>query len=186
MVYYIEAQVYLNGHVVCEAIREIIVMPVAEAPPPMDQAGLVNEYSLFASTTLGTYWRRKNALVVSVSSSEPRPLLFEASGAMEDPSSTALQLTFLVRHMHMGDDFKDVTEPEISNCDLIITLEATTYFLRDEEHSVLSIAEARGTPHSVVKTTKFKPQRLKVKLLNWDRAKDSTCTVTLTQVEAPN
>ncbi len=176
--YYIEVRLFLKGHLVCEASREIILMPVAAMPPPIEPGDLQNEYRLFTSSELGTSWRRKHNLMVSISSSEPRPLSFSISSAKDEVFSTELVLAFSTRRM-LGDiETENLARPEVTECNLAITLEATTYFLWHEEESVLSVAEARDTPFSVVKTAKFKSQRMKVRLLNWDRKKSSTCEQT--------
>ena len=173
--YYIDARFFLKGHVVRETTREIMVMPVTETPPPIDPGDLRNEYRLLASSPIGISWRRRRPLTVSISSSEPLPLNFEASRAKEDLPLTELLITFSARHLPSEGDSTVLAQPEITECDLTITIEATTYFLRNEEHSVLSISEAFDTPFSVVKTTKFKPQRLRVRFLNWEKAKEPSC-----------
>jgi hypothetical protein len=172
--YYIDARFFLKGRTVRETTREIIVMPVIETPPPIDPADFRNEYRLLASSTIGISWRRRYPLEISISSSEPRPLNFEASRVKEDLSLTELLITFLARHLSSEGDSNHLAQPEISECHLAITLEATTFFFRNEEHSVLSISETRDTPFSVVKNTRFKPQRLKVCFLNWQRVKNSS------------
>lgn len=173
--YYLEARLFFKGQVVGKTIREIIVMPVSEKPPPVDPGDLANEYRLFASSPLSTSWRRKQAMTVSISSSEPRAVLFEtprvkdSGGTGDCTPSTEIILSFSARQMLSGEHSEDVQRPEISECDITLTLEATTYFLRNEEHSVLSVAEARGVPFSVVKTTRFKSQKMKFHFLNWER-----------------
>ncbi|KAN0110793.1 hypothetical protein V8E51_007180 [Hyaloscypha variabilis] len=172
--YYIEARLFLKGHFVCEASREIILMPVAVMPPPIEPGDLKNEYRLFTSSELGTSWRRKHSLMVSISSSEPRPLSFSISSAKDEVFSTELVLAFSARPIPSDNETENLARTEVTECNLAITLEATTYFLRHEEESVISVVEARDTPFSVVKTAKFKSQRMKVRLLNWDRAKSTT------------
>jgi hypothetical protein len=177
--YYIETRLFLKGQLVSGASREIMVMPIAVTPPPIEPGDLVNEYRLFATSSLSTSWRRKHAITVSISSSEPRALVFE-SARLKDGGVTAdciptteLLLNFSARQTLNGDSCDDIIKPEIRDCDLTLALEATTYFLRHEEHSVLSITEARNIPFSVVKTTRFKSQRLKVRLLNWKRVNEA-------------
>jgi hypothetical protein len=179
--YYIEARLFLKGHLVCEASREIILMPVAVMPPPIEPGDLKNEYRLFTSSELGISWRRKHGLMVSISSSEPRPLSFSIPSAKDEILSTELVLAFSARPMLSDNETENLARPEVTECNLAITLEATTYFLRREEESVLSVVEARDTPFSVVKTAKFKSQRMKIRLLNWDRAKSTTCRSTPTK-----
>ncbi|KAE9372632.1 hypothetical protein N431DRAFT_457332 [Stipitochalara longipes BDJ] len=171
--YYIEARLFLKGHLVCEAAREIILMPIVEMPPPTEPGDLRNEYRLFTSSELSTCWRRKHNLMVSMSSSEPRPLLFDILTAKEK-LPTNLVVLFSARRILKDNDCESPSKPEITECNLAITLEATTYFLRHEEESVLSVAEAGDIPFSVIKTTRFKSQRLKIRSLMWDRAQGST------------
>jgi hypothetical protein len=168
--YFIEIRLFLKGRAVCEATREIMVMPVAETPPPIDPEDLRNEYCLFASSPLGISWRRRHCLMVSVASLEPQSLLFNSASAKEYLSSTELLLTFSVRQMLADNDSWYFAKPEITNCDITITLEATTYFLPQEEQSVLSVSEARDRQYSVVKMSKFKTQSLKFRSLKWDKA----------------
>jgi hypothetical protein len=173
--YYIEARLFLKGRMTCDASREIIVMPVTETPPPIEPEDLRNEYRLFASSPMGISWRRRHDMTISISSLEPRPLIFEASKQTDVVPSTHLLLRFSTQQILTGDASEELTKPEIANCDLTITLEATTYFLQYEEHSVLSFAEAQNTPFSVVKTARFKTQRQNFRLLDWKRSSDVNC-----------
>lgn len=75
--YYIETWLFLNGHVACQAIREIMVMPVAETPPPIGPGDLRNEYRFFSSSQLGISWRRRHTPL------EPQPLLFKSPSIKE-------------------------------------------------------------------------------------------------------
>jgi len=176
VVYCIEARLFLRGHLVSQAVREIILMPVAAIPPPTEPGDFQNEYRLFTSSGLGTRWRRGNSSTVSMYSSEPRPLLFGIPDAKEEILPSQLVLGFSARQMFRSTDFETLERPpDITECNLTITLEATTYFLRDEAESILSIMEACNTPFAVIKTTKFKCQRLKFQFLTWNRARDSTC-----------
>jgi hypothetical protein len=173
--YYIEARLFLKSRVICDASREIIVMPVAETPPPIEPEDLRNEYRLFASSPMGVSWRRKHAMTISMSTLEPQPLIFGDSKMTDVVPSTELLLRFSARQMLAGDALEELTKPEITDCDLTIILEATTYFLQREENSVLSFAEAQNTPLSVVKTARFKTQKQKFRSLNWRRSKEVNC-----------
>ena len=173
--YYIEARLFSKGVLVSQTMREIILMPVVVMPPPTEPGDLRNEYRLFTSSELGNRWRRRNSLVVSMSSSEPQPLLFKISNTKEEFPPSQLVLGFSARQMLKHTDFETLARPGLTECNLTITLEATTYFLRHEAESVLSVAEAYDTPCSVVKTTRYKAQRLKLKLLSWEKAKGPTC-----------
>jgi len=177
--YYIEALFSLKGKAGCEVRREIIVMPVAEQPPPMEPEDLNKEYQLFSSSTLGTFWRRKKAMTISISSLEPRPLVFGGSKRKSRIPGTQLQLKFSTRRLLSSNSMENFAQPQIADCELTITLEATTYFLEHEEDSVMSFAEARKSPFAVVKTARFNMQRRKFRMLNWKRGAEVTCEAPL-------
>jgi hypothetical protein len=179
--YYIESRFFLKGRVICNVNREIMMMPAAEPPPPIEPDDLRNEYQLSASSVLGISWRRRQTMAISISSYEPRPLIFGDPSAGNDLPSTELLLQFSTRQLATGNEPEDLA-PEISDCELTITLEAITYFLQREEYSVLSFTEAHDTPFSVVKTTKFKTQRRKFRGLNWKKAKHTDCKCPRTSV----
>jgi hypothetical protein len=65
----------------------------------------------------------------------------------------------------VGDGSGNLAKLETTGCGITTTLEATTYFLPHGEHSILSVSEARDRRFSIVKTTKFKAQKLKLRLL---------------------
>jgi hypothetical protein len=150
-------------------------MPACEAPPPLEPEDLKKEYQLFAAAALGSFWRRKKGIVVTSSSTEPRPFLLQSLDDNKIAPSTDLFLNFSsTRKLHVN-DVGGLFKPQITHCEVKITLESTTYFLGQENRSVMSLTEAKGCPSTVLKAARFSTQKKKIKLGEWNRAKDVIC-----------
>jgi hypothetical protein len=173
--YHIDARLLMKGQTIFGESREIIVMPACEAPPPLEPEDLKKEYTLFAAAALGSFWRRKKGIMVTSSSTEPRPFLLQSLDDKKVAPSTDVFLNFSSsRKLHVN-DVEKLFRPTITHCEVKITLESTTYFLNQENRSVMSLTEAKGCPSTVLKATKFSTQKKKVKLGEWNKKKDVTC-----------
>lgn len=169
--YHIEARISRGGKVVGDARREIIVIPTAEKPPPLDPEHLKYEYRFSAASSLGSFWKTKKSITVSVATREPPPIVFPSLKGESTVVGTQLLLNFKVRKMY---DMKEILiEPPVTECEVSVTLEAITYFLEQEKEQVLSIAETRQCPSAILKRKKFKTQKRKLKLEGWKRVIDT-------------
>ena len=170
--YHLEARISKGKDVVCGAHSEIIVVATTETPPPLDPEDLKNEYCLAAASSLGSFWKAKKKVVtVSVSSREPRPILFQSSKAECGLVETGLPLNFRARKMYKSGE--SLVVPPVMECEVTVTLEAITYFLEREEKRVLSIAEMGRSSNAIMKRRKFKTQKMQLKLDGWKRETDS-------------
>jgi hypothetical protein len=171
--YHIEARISRRGKVVCYTRREIILMPTTETPPPLDPGDLKHDYRLLTALSLGSFWKPKKTISITVSSKEPRPVVFPYLKGEWASGNTEVLLDFKARKTF--DDEDSFLEPPVTECELMITLEAITYFLEHETDQVLSIAETRRCPCAILKRKRFKTQKRKVKLEGWKRVNDGAC-----------
>jgi hypothetical protein len=167
--YHVEAKFFLNGRSVTEWRREILVMPVGEAPPPTDPEDLKKEYTLSATSSLGPFWSRKRGVVLSGSSAEPQPFVIQATTRKSLIPGTDLMFNFSTRSMIDRCVDPGFSKPQFTACEIIITMEAMTYFQEHEQDSVMSLAEARSNQLAVLKTMKFQPQIRKMSLGRWQK-----------------
>lgn len=168
--YHVEARIFREGKVVCEMRREIIVIPTTETPPPLEPEDLKYEYRLFATSCLGTFWKPKSTSI-TVSSKEPRPLVFPSSKGYCAAMNTEVLLSFRARKMCDGGE--TFLEPPVTECEVKVTLEAITYFLQHEKEHVMSIAETQRSPCAILKRKRFKTQTRNLKLVGWKRGNGS-------------
>ena len=171
VVYYIEARVLRRMHLVSHASREIIIIPTAEIPPPLEPGDLKKEFQLTAASSFGSFWNPAKSVTVVASSSEPRPLIFPTKKG--EYGSTELHLNFKMRSI-LGDD-GEITGPQLTACEVMITPEAVTYFLEHEQESVMSMAEALQSPVTVLKRTTFKTKKRNVRLTEWRKGRVINC-----------
>jgi hypothetical protein len=171
IIYRIKARMSIGGRVVCDTSREIVVMPATEIPPPLEPGHLRKEYQLFASSSIGPFWKPKNSTIITVSSQEPRPLVFSAMNG--SCSSTEFLLEFKTQNF-VGCKESPV-EPQLTECEVLLTLKATTYFLDYEKEWMMSLAEAEKHPRVVLKKTRFKTQKRKLKLAGWEMIGEKSC-----------
>jgi hypothetical protein len=80
----------------------------------------------------------------------------------DEYGSTEVLLNFKTRGML--DENGELIDPQLSDCEFMITLEAVTYFLGHEQESVMSVAEALQSPLAVLKKTTYKKRRRKMQL----------------------
>lgn len=173
--YHVEARFFLNGRSVDEWRREILVMPVAEAPPPIEPEDLKREYTLAAAMSLGPFWKRKRGAVLIGSSVEPQPFVIQATTRKSLIPGTDLPLNFNTRTVLDSRIKAGFSEPQLTTCEIIITMEATTFFQENEQDSVISLAEARDNQLAVTKTTTFAPQIRKMSLGHWHKTGEAIC-----------
>jgi hypothetical protein len=64
----------------------------------------------------------------------------------------------------MLDENGELIDPQLPDCEVMITLEAVTYFLGHKQEFVMSVAEALQSPLAVLKKTTYKKGRRKVQL----------------------
>ena len=177
--YHIEARFFLNGRLVSDVRREVIVMPVAELPSPLDPESLKQEYLLTATSTFASFWKRRNGTVLFGSCNEPRPFVIQATKRKSLVPGTDLMFNFATRNMI--DSKTAVSGPQFTMCEIKMTLVATTNFQQYEQSSVLSsleissLADARNTTFAVLKTNRYKPQIRKMQLKEWKNVKQVTC-----------
>lgn len=157
---------FVRGRAVFDASREIIVMPAMEIPPPLEPADLQKEYQLFATSSIGPFWKPKKSIVLTVSSMEPPPPVFPAVNGGCSTASTGLFLEFKTRKI--VDCEERFFEPPLTECEVLLTLEATTYFLDHEKDWMMSASETEQRPRTVLKKTRFRTQKRKLKLAGWE------------------
>jgi hypothetical protein len=172
--YHIDARLLKNGETIFDDNREILIMPAVEVPPPLDPEHLKREYKLFSTSAVGSFWRRKKSFMVTSTSKEPRPFIFQAEDGKELPS-TELTLNFFASKTLHANDVERQFKPQITHCEISITLESTTYFLEHENRSVMSKKEAIGSSDTVLKATRFSTQKRKMRLGGWNKTEDTTC-----------
>lgn len=171
VVYYVEARILRLGQLVCHAFREIIVMPAAEIPPPLDPDDLKKEFQLTATSSMGSFWNPTKGATIVASSREPRPLVFPTNEG--EYGSTEVLLDF--KTQCASDEDGEMTDHQLTECDVMITLEAVTYFLEHEQESVMSMAEALQSPFAVLKRTAFKTEKRHVHLKRWRKGREIAC-----------
>lgn len=173
--YHVEARFYLDGQAIDQWRREILVMPVMEAPPPMSSEDLMHEYTFKAAVSLGPFWKRKKRTILIGSSIEPQPFMIHATKRKSLIPGTDIPLNFTTR-MVLDRGFEIISpEPQITECEVIITMEAMTFFQEEEQETVMSLAEARDNDLAVLKTTTFAPQIRKMSLGQWHKTGETTC-----------
>lgn len=172
--YHIETRMLRGKKVVGDIRREIIVMPSSETPPPLDPEDLQKEYRLYAASSMGSFWNPKKSVAVTILSKEPRPLVFPVVKEECAPGSTEVLLNFRTQKMYDVDFEQDLLEPPFTECEIMVTLEAITYFVDREKEWTMSVAEARTCPSAILKK-RFKPQKRKLKLAGWKRVDDAIC-----------
>ena len=163
VIYNIEARILRLEKRVCSSSREVIIIPATRIPPPLDPEGLKKEYQLTAEWTLGSPWSSKRSITVFASSMEPPPLVFPTNKG--EYGSTKALLNLKTRAI-TGDN-REVMGPRLSECEVVVNLEAVTYFLGHDEESVMSVAEALQSPLVVLKKTAYKKERRKIQLGAW-------------------
>jgi hypothetical protein len=144
-----------------------------ETPPPLDPEDLQYEYLLSARSSLRSFWKAKNSLAVSVSSKEPPPVVFPSLKGHCGAIGTKLLFDFKARQMY--DMAASLVEPPVTECEVMVTLEAITYFLEQEKERVLSITETQKDSRVLLKRSTFKTRKRKLKLEGWTRAIDTSC-----------
>jgi hypothetical protein len=167
--YHIKAQIFSDRRPIGSSSREIIVIPAAEIPPPIDPDHFSNEYRLVASSSIRPSWKSKSSMVV-VSSTEPRPLMFQSNNG--EGGRTEVVLNFKTRGMldRSGEEF--LIDPQLTECEVLISLEAVTYFLDHEQNSVMSVAAALQSSSVVLKKTRYKTERKKLLLGEWTKCRE--------------
>lgn len=163
VIYKIEARILRLEKRVCSSSREVIIIPATRIPPPLDPEGLKKEYQLTAEWTLGSPWSSKRSITVFASSMEPPPLVFPTNKG--EYGSTKALLNLKTRAI-TGDN-RELLGPRLSECEVVVNLEAVTYFLGHDEESVMSVAEALQSPLVVLKKTAYKKERRKIQLGAW-------------------
>jgi hypothetical protein len=68
-----------------------------------------------------------------------------------------------------------VLESQIANCEVSVALDATTYFLANEQASAMSVAKAIQSPLAVIKNTRFEEEKRKLNLKGWKRVRERAC-----------
>jgi hypothetical protein len=173
--YHIEARFFKDRRLVTDTRREILLMPVSELPPPMDPEDLQKEYVLSAATTFASFWKRKRGTILFGASTEPRPFVLQATTRKSLIPGTDLMFNFSTRSIVESRAATSFSEPQFTSCEIIMTLEATTYFQEHEQDSVMTLAEARKTQLAVLKTARFEPQTRKMRLDSWRKVGQVTC-----------
>ena len=174
IVYWVEARISATRRPICNISREIIVMPVSDMPPPLDYVALGKEYQLSAMSATGPFWRRKKDATLSVCSREPQPLVF--GHRKDNMVDTELFLNFSRSLLKMNN--VDCLH-QLTHCEIVITLVATTYFVGYEEERILSLAEAKDSPLVAWKKTQYKMPKRRLKLANWKKVKGGTGTAAI-------
>jgi hypothetical protein len=169
--YFIEARILRHRDLVSLGSREIIVMPATEIPPPLEPGDLKREFQLRAASSIASLWNPTNGVTVVVSSTEPRPLVLPANKG--EYGSTEVLLNF--KTQGIVNENGDLIGPQLTDCDVMITLEAVTYFLAHEQESVMSMVEALESPFTVLKRTTFKTEKRHVNLTGWTRGREIAC-----------
>jgi hypothetical protein len=165
--YFVEARILTGDKLVCYSSREILVLPATEIPPPLDPADLKNEFRMAASSELGSFWSSTRSTTILVSSTEPRPLVFPT--AKGEYGSTAVILNFRTRGSYPESERN--AGPQLTDCEVVITLEAITYFLEQERQSMMSIDEALKSQQTVLKKTTFKTEKRHIHLRKWKKGR---------------
>jgi hypothetical protein len=150
-------------------------MPVGEAPPPLDPADLKKEYTLAATSTYGSFWKKQRGAILVGSSKEPQPFIIQATTRKSLIPATDLVLNFNTRSIVDSRVEIGFSEPHFTTCEIIITMEAQTFFQEQEQETVLSLAEARENQLAVLKTTRFEPQIRKMSLGRWNKTSEGIC-----------
>jgi hypothetical protein len=172
VIYYIQAQLHKDRHVIFDTSREILLMPVSERPPPLDLTYFKWEYELFASSSIESFWKARRSSTISVSLEEPRPIVFPTAKGVVDTMATEVSLHFVTRQVcGLGEG---LSKPPITDCEVTVALEAITYFLEHEKEWMMSAAEARRCPSAIMKKDRFKARKRKLKLTEWKRREDDT------------
>jgi hypothetical protein len=171
--YHIEARIFRCGRRVCEVNREILIMPVTEIPPPLEPEDFKGEFQLVATSSLKSHLNPKKSITVKVSSSEPPPLVFPTKEG--EMGSTKLLLYFRTGVILSEWSERTVLESQIANCEVSVALDATTYFLANEQASAMSVAEAIQSPLVVIKNTRFEEEKRKLNLKGWKRVRERAC-----------
>jgi hypothetical protein len=179
--YHIEARALMRGQLVCHTSREIIVIPVADIPPPLEPEDLKREYLLAAASSPRSFWKPNKSATVVISCMEPRPLVFPTNE--EDFGSTEVLLNFKTRG-ELNEN-SEMTGPQLEDLEVLITLEAITYFLEHEQESVMSVAEVLQSPTAVLKKTRYKTKNRKMHLAGWSKGREIACKYSITILLKP-
>jgi hypothetical protein len=171
IVYYIEARVMKHAKLVSYAIRDIIIIPTAEIPPPVDPGDFKKEFQLANASSFGSFWNSTSNVTVVASSMEPRPLVFPVNKG--EYGSTELLLDFKTQSGLDGDG--EIMGSQLTACEVTITLEAVTYFLTHQQESVMSMDEALQSLVTVLKRTTFKTEKRYVPLTEWQKGRVIVC-----------
>lgn len=107
---------------------------------------------------------------------EPRPLVFPVN--KDEHGSTEMLLNF--KTWGISDKHGEMRGPQLTDCEVMITLEAVTYFLEHEQESVMSVNEAQQSPCTVLKKTTFKTEVRRVHLLGWRKSREIVCRLPIT------
>jgi hypothetical protein len=174
--YHIEARALMRGQLVCHTSREIIVIPLTGIPPPVEPGDLKREYLLAAASSPRSCWRPNKSATVVISCIEPRPLVFPTNE--EDCGSTEVQLNFRTRG-ELNEN-SGMIGPQLEDFEILITLEAITYFLEREQQSVMSVAEVLQSPTAVLKKTRYKTKSWKMHLTGWTKGREIACKYAIT------
>src|SRR5690349_4934187 len=167
--YSIEARIFTSGQLACSIIREIIILPATEIPPPLEPKDFRKEYQLVDTSLLRPLIKPKESITVVVSSVEPRPLVFPANRGQI--GSTELLLYFKTRVI-LNENSKGMSmETQLANCEISIALDAITYFSAHEQTSVMSVAEATQSPFVILKKTRCYLEKRKLHL-TWRKTRE--------------
>jgi hypothetical protein len=189
VIYRIEARVLKNNKVIGATQREIIVMPCIEPPPPLDIEDLRKEYQLYAASSMGPFWNPRKRISVAILSKEPRPIVFPTTKGECLSTGTDVLLNFRTQMMCNEDMGEGLFEPPFAECEVMVTLEAITYFVEHEKDLMMSVAEIKKCFFAILKTTRFRPQKRKMKLAGWKRLDDAICKsakLSLPATKGPN
>jgi hypothetical protein len=169
VMYHIEACFFKSGRAVSGTRREIILFPILEMPPPMNFEDLKADYILSSMTTFGNFWKRNSGTVISGSSAEPQPFAMHIMEGQNLVTGTDLMLNFSSKTSCAA------SAPQFTTCEIILTLESTTYFQEHEQKSVMSVEEVQNKQLTILKTARFQPQTCRMRLEHWKRFGEETC-----------
>lgn len=169
--YHLRARGFRGGRQVCQTRQEVIIMPVTDLPPPLAPEDFKGEFQLLATWQLKPHLKQKENIQLTVSSLEPRPIVFPVSE--RETGSTDVLLYFETGMLAKKIDEKAYVETHLRDCRVSITLNATTYFLAQEQLPVMSTAELVQSSSAFFKKTKYKMKRRKMQL-KWENSHDTT------------
>lgn len=173
--YHIQARFLLNGRWAAEWRREILVMPALEVPPPWEPENLKREYTLSATSQLGSLWKRKRAMTISALSFEPRPLVLQATTRKSLIPGTDLDFNFTTRTVLDSRIDVQYSTPQFTTCEIVITMQAMMFFQDHELDEVTALSEGQESQPAVLRTTTFQHETRKMGLGRWQIEKNMIC-----------